>query len=150
MSSMYRSILALVLVPCLLLASCAPRMEPQPPQPPLPPPVPSAELQEALQGPLCPRLDGVQWPCSDTDGRLWQEWYAQRQAAGVLGVGPDYPSPTVGQVVAGVAGVVLVGAALVLSAGAASYHSHYHSHYPSRITTRCTYGRTSSSCTTRY
>lgn len=146
---MLSRLLVVVLVPCLLLASCAPRMQPQPP---VPPPVPSAELQEAFQGPLCTRLNGVQWPCSDTDGRLWKEWYAQRQAAGVLGVGPDYPSQSALQVVAGVAGVVLVVGTLGVLAGLSrsSYHSHrsYHSHHS--ITTRCSYRIYSSSCTTRY
>jgi hypothetical protein len=106
-------------------------------------------LQAALQGPLCTRLNGVQWPCSDTDGRLWKEWYAQRQDAGVLGVGPDYTSPTVGQVVAGVAGVVLVVGTLGVLA-ALSRNSSYSYHSYNTMTTRCSYGRYRSSCTTRY
>lgn len=138
---MLSRVTALILVPCLLLMSCTAAR----PQPPVRAPVMSAELQQAFEGPLCRRLDGVDWPCSDTDGRLWKEWYAERQAAGVLGVGPDRTPPTVWQAAAGVLLIGAVGMIGVLASGASSYHSHYHS----RITTRCSYGRSYSTCTTK-
>jgi hypothetical protein len=141
---MFRRLTASMVLTCTLVSCTAARM-----QTPVLEPVMSAELQQAFErGPLCPRLDGTNWPCSDTDGRLWKEWYTQRQEAGVLGVGPDYATPTVLQVAAGVAGVALVGAAIVLAAGASASSSHYHYYAPSRITTRCAYGLYRSTCTT--
>lgn len=134
---MLRRLTVFLLLPGLFLMSCA-ASRPQPP-------VMSAELQRAFdEGPLCPRLDGTNWPCSDTDGRLWQEWYYQQQAAEAE-ARADAARPTFWQAVAGVALVATVG---VLAAGASSYR--YHTHAPSRVTTRCSYGYYTSSCTTRY
>jgi hypothetical protein len=151
MSSFYRSTLSLILVPCLLLASCAPKMQPQPP---LPPPVRSAELQAAFQGPLCTRPNGVEWPCSDTDGRLWdteshlwKAWYEQQHAQAVSQSTSSTPNgwQVAGQIAGGVLLVGTLGVLLALSRNSSySYHSY------NTITTRCSYGTYRSSCTTRY
>lgn len=134
---MFRRLTVCVLIPCLFLMSCTAR-RPQLPEM-------SAELQKAFdEGPLCPRLDGTNWPCSDTDGRLWKEWYYQKQAAEAE-ARADAARATFWQAVAGVALVATVG---VLAAGASSYR--YHTYYPSKITTRCSYGYSTSSCTTKY
>lgn len=136
---MFFRVTTLLLLPCLLLASCAQHVAP---------PVPSAELQAAFQGPLCTRLDGVEWPCSDTDGRLWKEWYAQRAAA-EQAAAEQASRPTVWQVAGA---VLLVGTLGVLVAATqrSSRYSHYnYSHY-NTVATRCSYGQYSSTCTTRY
>lgn len=133
--TMFSRLTILVLLPCLLLMSCAPRVSP---------PVMSAELQQAFQGPLCRRLDGVDWPCSDTDGRLWKAWYAQRQEA-------EYAADR--QAIQQ-AGLQALGTALLLGAvGGLAYGAHRSSsssRYDHSITTSCYYGTYSSRCTTRY
>lgn len=117
---MFSRATALMLVPCLLLMSCSAARQ----QPPVLAPVMSAELQQAFEGPLCRRLDGVDWPCSDTDGSMWRAWYIQRQARGVLGIGPDRsPLP--------------------------AEDSSSQAYDQVSITTRCWYGRYFSTCTTR-
>jgi hypothetical protein len=132
---MFRRVLVLMVLPCLLLMNCAPRVSP---------PVPSAELHAAFQGPLCKRLDGVDWPCSDTDGRLWKEWYAQRQAAAHAA---DLQAIQT-------AGLQALGTALLLGAvGGLAYGAHRSSgssRSDHSITTSCYYGTYSSRCTTRY
>jgi hypothetical protein len=133
---MFNHCLVFVLLPCLLLASCAPRVSP---------PVMSAELAAAFEkGPLCQRLNGVMWPCSDTDGRLWKEWYAQRQEA-------DHAAAM--QAIR-TTGLQVLGTALLLGAvGGLAYGAHRSSsayRYDHSMTTRCYYGVYSSTCTTRY